>query len=235
MDGLGAASVLGQVVDRRRLRHDHPELGGLARVVEVLVRIAEDVDDPLRRIPQQVQQRQPPDRVEVLALVDHDRVIPMLRQHLQRPIQHVRQAVEVGRVVLRRRTDEPASLTPAAPPADQRSKGFESSISGSPESGFSPGGRNGRPQPEFDAPELGPASSSHRCWFFKKSGAHPERVSAHAANQKIRCPTLRRLRAWIVSQQAVGPVPNRSGRAPEVDGGSRLDDGAGREVFRRSN
>ena len=110
MDGLGAAPVLGQVEDRRRLGHDDAELVGLAGVVEVLVRVAEDVDDPPLAVAQQVEQRQPPDRVEILALVDHDRVEPRLRQLAQGPVEHVRQAVEVGLVVDGIGTDEPGRL-----------------------------------------------------------------------------------------------------------------------------
>jgi len=101
VDGAGGSAVLGQVEDRRRLRHDDAELGGLAGVVEILVGVAEYVDDPPLPVAQQVEQRQPPLLIEVLALVDHDRVEPRFRQQRQRPVEHVRKAVEVGLVVRR--------------------------------------------------------------------------------------------------------------------------------------
>ena len=94
-------AVLGQVEGGRRLRHDDAELVRLAGVIEVLVGVAEDVHDPPHPVAQEVEQRQPPLLVEILALVDHDGVIPMRRQRLQRPVQHVRQGVEVGGVVRR--------------------------------------------------------------------------------------------------------------------------------------
>jgi hypothetical protein len=43
-------------------------------VVEILVRVAEDEEAAVLAVGQQVEQRQPPHRVDVLGLVDHDRV-----------------------------------------------------------------------------------------------------------------------------------------------------------------
>ena len=87
MDGAGGPAVLVEVVDRWRLGHDDPELVRLAGVVDVLVRVAEDVYDPPLTVAQQVEQRQPPLLVEILALVDYDRVEPRLRQGLERPVE----------------------------------------------------------------------------------------------------------------------------------------------------
>ena len=90
MDGARGAAVLVEQVDRRALRHDHADLVGV-RVVEILVHVAKDEEDAALRVRQQVQQRQPPDAVDVLRLVDHDGVIPMLRHGRGRVGERLRQ------------------------------------------------------------------------------------------------------------------------------------------------